>query len=142
VSPYDFLNGITHLTHKDIAIDAINAGKDAYSEKPMCRTRDEAPQMVKAARTAGRILQIGVQQRSGQVYLEPRERFVQSGAIGRISHIDAVWNSGVPRALPKEPAEKPANLDWLRFLGPVLIATGTRASISTSALSSISMAAR
>ena len=68
--------------HKDVAIDAINAGKDVYSEKPMCRTRDEAPQMVKAARTAGRILQIGVQQRSGQIYLEPREKFVQSGAIG------------------------------------------------------------
>jgi predicted dehydrogenase len=105
--------------HKDVSIDAINAGKDVYSEKPMCRTRDEAPLMVKAARTAGRILQIGLQQRSGPIYLEPREKYVQSGAIGRISHIDAVWNSGVPRPLPKEPAQKPANLDWLRFLGPV-----------------------
>src|SRR4029077_11386829 len=28
--------------HKDIAIDAMNAGKDVYAEKPMCRTRDEA----------------------------------------------------------------------------------------------------
>ena len=105
--------------HKDVAIDAMNAGKDVYSEKPMCRTRDEAPQMVKAARTTGRILQIGLQQRSGPIYLEPREKFVQSGAIGRISHVDAVWNSGVPRPLPKQPAEKPTNLDWLRFLGPV-----------------------
>ena len=25
----------------------------------------------------------------------------------------------MPRPLPKEPAEKPPNLDWLRFLGPV-----------------------
>ena len=33
--------------HKDHAIDAMNAGKDVYTEKPMCRTRDEAPEMVK-----------------------------------------------------------------------------------------------
>ena len=105
--------------HKDHAIDALQAGKDVYVEKPLCRTRHEAPHMVKAARATGRVCQVGVQQRSGRIYIEPRERFVQSGAIGKISHIDAVWHSGVPRPLPTEPAEKPSNLDWLRFLGPV-----------------------
>ena len=105
--------------HKDHAIDAMNAGKDAYSEKPMCRKREEAPLMVKAARATGKILQIGTQQRSGQIYLEPLEKFVKSGAIGKIAHIDAVWHGGVMRPLPKEPAQKPENLDWLRFLGPV-----------------------
>ncbi len=105
--------------HHDIAIDAMNAGKDVYVEKPMSRTRAEAPEMVKAARVTGRVCQVGLQQRSGQIYLEPREKFVTSGVIGKISHIDAVWHSGVPRPLPTEPAEKPPNLDWVRFLGPV-----------------------
>jgi predicted dehydrogenase len=105
--------------HRDHAIDAMNAGKDVYVEKPMCRTRDEAPDMVKAARITGRICQVGVQQRSGQIYIEPREKFVRSGAIGKISHIDAVWHSGVTRTLPTEPAQKPSNLDWVRFLGRV-----------------------
>ena len=105
--------------HKDHAVDAMNAGKDVYSEKPMCRLREEAPVMVKTARATGRILQIGMQQRSGEIYLEPLEKFVKSGAIGKISHIDAVWHGGVPGPLRKEPARKPADLDWLRFLGPV-----------------------
>ncbi|HET8547623.1 MAG TPA: Gfo/Idh/MocA family oxidoreductase, partial [Bryobacteraceae bacterium] len=105
--------------HKDHAIDAMNAGKDVYVEKPLCRTRKEAPQMVRAARVNNRICQVGMQQRSGQIYLEPKEKFVSSGAIGKISHIDAVWHTGVPRRLPSEPAEKPSNLDWIRFLGPV-----------------------
>jgi len=105
--------------HHNVVIDAVNAGKDVYSEKPMCRKREEAPAMVKAARATGRVLQIGLQQRSGPIYIEPLEKFVQSGVIGKISHIDAVWHNGVPRPLPKEPAEKPPNLDWLRFLGPV-----------------------
>ena len=105
--------------HAQIAIDAMNAGKDVYVEKPLCRTRDEAPLMVKAARVNGRICQVGLQQRSGPIYLEPLEKYVRSGALGRITHIDAVWNSGPPRPLRREPAQKPANLDWVRFLGPV-----------------------
>jgi predicted dehydrogenase len=105
--------------HKDHAIDAMNAGKDVYVEKPMCRTRDEAPLMVRAARANDRICQIGVQQRSGPIFIEPLEKFVRSGALGRITQVDAVWPGGSPRPLPKEPAQKPSNLDWIRFLGPV-----------------------
>ena len=105
--------------HKDHACDAMNAGKDVYSEKPMCRLRSEAPEMLRTSRVTGRILQIGVQQRSGEIYIEPKEKFVDSGAIGKISHIDAVWHSGPPGPLPTEPAVKPADLDWVRFLGPV-----------------------
>ncbi|MCL5746348.1 MAG: Gfo/Idh/MocA family oxidoreductase, partial [Acidobacteria bacterium] len=105
--------------HHDLAIDAMNAEKDVYVEKPLCRTRDEAPDMVRTARVTGRVCQVGVQQRSGPIYIEPREKFVKSGTIGKISHIDAVWHSGVPHPLPKEPAQKPSNLDWVRFLGRV-----------------------
>ncbi len=105
--------------HKDIAVDAMNAGKDVYAEKPMCRTRDEAPIMLHAARVTGRVCQIGLQQRSGQVYLEAREQYVASGLIGKISHIDAVWHESVPRPMSNEPTVKPDNLDWIRFLGSV-----------------------
>lgn len=105
--------------HKDCAVDAMSAGKDVYVEKPMCRTRDEAPAMVRAARVNNRVCQVGVQQRSGRIYTEPLEKFVKSGMIGKVSHIDAVWHGGVPRRLPTQPAEKPSNLDWVRFLGPV-----------------------
>ncbi len=41
--------------HKDHACDAMNAGKDVYVEKPLCRTLDEAPVMVRTARKTGRI---------------------------------------------------------------------------------------
>src|SRR5262249_52632473 len=64
--------------HKTCAIDAMEAGKDVYVEKPLCRTRDEAPHMVRAARVNNRICQVGLQQRSGEIYLEPKEKFVTS----------------------------------------------------------------
>jgi predicted dehydrogenase len=105
--------------HKDHASDAMLAGKDVYTEKPLCRTRAEAPEMVKTARITGRICQVGVQQRSGPVYLEAKEKFVSSGAIGKITHIDAIWHGGPVRPMRAEPAEKPSNLDWVRFLGRV-----------------------
>lgn len=105
--------------HKDHAVDAMNAGKDVYVEKPLCRTMDEGPLMVKAARVNERVCQVGIQQRSGLVYQEAKQRFIDSGEIGKVAHIDAVWPSGAPRPLPVKPAEKPSNLDWVRFLGPV-----------------------
>ncbi len=105
--------------HRDHAIDAMNAGKDVYVEKPMCRTLGEAPEMVRAARVNDRICQVGLQQRSGEIYLEPKEKFIASGALGKIGHIDAIWHGGPARPQASEPAEKPSNLDWVRFLGRV-----------------------
>jgi len=105
--------------HKDHAIDALKAGKDVYVEKPLCRTLDEAQPMVQAARRNNRICQVGVQQRSGPVYLEARDQFVKSGRLGRISWVECVWNDGPPRAYTPRAMEKPPNLDWIRFLGSV-----------------------
>lgn len=104
--------------HKDHAVDALNAGKDVYVEKPLCRTLEEAPPMVKAARRNSRICQVGVQQRSGPVYLEARERFVKSGLIGTVRWVECVWNDGPPRPYMPRTTSKPENLDWVRFLGP------------------------
>jgi predicted dehydrogenase len=105
--------------HKAIAIDALNAGLDVYVEKPLTRSREEGPEIVRAARVNNRVCQVGMQQRSGEVYLEARERFVRSGLLGKISHVDCVWHGGANPPLPTEPARKPANLDWVRFLGPL-----------------------
>ncbi len=105
--------------HKDHAVAAMNAGKDVYVEKPLCRSLDEAPMMVQAARRNNRICQVGVQQRSGPVYIEARDRFVRSGLIGKVRWVECVWNDGPPRAYTPRVMEKPQNLDWVRFLGPV-----------------------
>jgi predicted dehydrogenase len=105
--------------HKDHAVDAMNAGKDVYVEKPLCRKLDEAPLLVQAARRNNRICQVGVQQRSGPVYLEARDMFLRSGLAGKIRWVECVWNDGPPRPYTPRAIEKPANLDWVRFLGPV-----------------------
>ena len=105
--------------HKGVAIDAMNAGKDVYCEKPLVSRREDGPEIVRAARVNNRICQVGMQQRSGTIYLEAKEKFVASGLLGKISHVQCVWHSGIPRKMSAEPAQKPENLDWVRFLGPV-----------------------
>jgi predicted dehydrogenase len=62
---------------------------------------------------------VGIQQRSGPVYLEALDRFVKSGLTGKIRWVECVWNDGPPRTYAPRTMEKPLNLDWIRFLGPV-----------------------
>jgi predicted dehydrogenase len=105
--------------HAGTTIDAVRAGKDVYVEKPLTRLREEGPAITKEVRIHERICQVGMQQRSGPVYLEAKAKYVDTGALGKISNVRCVWHSGAPRPLRQEPRQCPSSLDWARFLGPV-----------------------
>jgi predicted dehydrogenase len=107
--------------HAQIAIDALNAGKDVYVEKPLTRTIEEGPLIVKAARINERICQVGMQQRSGAHYIQAKQEYMDTGRLGKIT-LCRTWWHGNTYHLRKAPAslrQKPSNLDWVRFLGPV-----------------------
>jgi predicted dehydrogenase len=59
--------------HSRIAIEAMNAGKDVYVEKPMVHDVLEGLQMVDAQKKTGRILQVGSQRVSSVVYHKAKE---------------------------------------------------------------------
>lgn len=107
--------------HCPIAVEALNAGKDVYVEKPLSRVPEEGPGVVKAARENNRICQVGMQQRSGKHYLEAKEKYFDSGQIGDITLARTWWhgNSWHLRKAPASLQTKPADLDWARFVGPV-----------------------
>jgi len=107
--------------HSRIAIDALNAGKDVYVEKPLTRTIQEGPPVVKAARVNQRVCQVGMQQRSGKHYIEAKREYIDSGRLGKIT-LARTWWHGNGYHLRKAPAslqQQPSNLDWAHFLGPV-----------------------
>ncbi|MBL8230920.1 MAG: Gfo/Idh/MocA family oxidoreductase [Bryobacterales bacterium] len=107
--------------HTLTTIDALNAGKDVYVEKPLTLTIEEGPQIVKAARVNNRICQVGMQQRSGSHYLRAKEEYFKTGKLGKIT-LARTWWHGNGAHLQKAPdfmKDKPSNLDWARFLGPV-----------------------
>ena len=107
--------------HTQIAIDALNAGKDVYVEKPLTRTLEEGPRIVKAARENNRICQVGMQQRSGRHYLQAKEKYFDSGRIGAVTLARTWWygNSWHLRKAPAELATQPKDLNWARFLQPI-----------------------
>jgi len=105
--------------HKQAAIDAMNAGKDVYLEKPMIHTHAEGPEIIATARKTHRIIQIGSQRVSSIVYKKARE-IVQSGGIGKITAISAWWdrNSSLGAwTYSIAPDASEQTIGWPRFLG-------------------------
>jgi predicted dehydrogenase len=105
--------------HSRITIDALDAGKDVYCEKPMVQSVEEGQGVVAAHRRSGRIFQVGSQYVTSLVYQKARE-LLQSGAIGQLNMVEAwldrntalgAWQYSIP------PDASPANIDWDRFLG-------------------------
>ena len=76
--------------HALMTIDACNAGKDVFCQKPLAYTITEGLKMVKAVRNNKRVLQVGSQQRSSGEFQKAIE-LVQTGAIGHIEKIYAGW---------------------------------------------------
>ncbi|CAN5701499.1 Gfo/Idh/MocA family oxidoreductase [soil metagenome] len=107
--------------HKDITIDALNAGKDVYVEKPLTLRNAEGPEIIKAARLNKRICQVGMQQRSGKHYIQAKEEYFDTGKLGKVTLVRTWWhgNSWHLRKAPAELQAQPADLDWTRFVGPI-----------------------
>lgn len=109
-----------HL-HHDCLLAAVKAGKDAYIEKPLCRTIEEGESMVQAVKASKQIVQVGNQRRSGEHFKRARD-IVASGGIGEIRFV-RIWDF---RYRPVDPYIKrskdqslfaPELIDWNRFLG-------------------------
>ncbi len=107
--------------HARCAIDALNAGKDVYVEKPLTLKIEEGPEIVKAARVNNRVCQVGMQQRSGRHYIQAKKEYFDTKRLGTIT-LARTWWHGNTYHLRRAPATlltKPSDLDWARFLGPV-----------------------
>jgi len=106
--------------HAKMAIDAMRAGKDVYCEKPMARYWHEARDFYRVAQETGRVVQIGSQDTSRNVWREARKH-IAANKLGKLvwsqttiarNVRDGDWKYSVSLEAGKH------NLDWERFLGP------------------------
>ena len=119
ISTADFQHA-QHATH------AVNAGKDAYCEKPMAEDmysanmlKDAVDAKRKAGFVPGAVVQIGSQRRSGTAYHAAKD-YIQSGKFGNISFIDLCWNVNQPRRWRRSEklveSLKREDIDWNMWL--------------------------
>ena len=101
--------------HTRMVLDALAAGKDVYVEKPLCQTPEQGVQLAEAERKSKNIIQVGMQRRSYDLYLEGRE-IVASGALGKVRMVRSYWLNNYLGGAKAVKLDGP--LDWEQWQGP------------------------
>lgn len=111
ISTADFQHAL-HL------VEACNAKKDAFCEKPFAETMDDANAAMKAVKESKIIVQIGSQRRSAPNYHAAND-YIKSGKFGDIVMVEMSWNVNQPGRW-RRPALcasiKESDTDWKRYL--------------------------
>jgi myo-inositol 2-dehydrogenase / D-chiro-inositol 1-dehydrogenase len=104
--------------HAKQTIDAVEAGKDVYCQKPASLTIEEGRKMSNAVHRTGRIFQIGSQQRSANPWPQFKQacELVRNGRIGELKTIEVGLPGDPPGGNP-EPMPVPENLNYDLWLG-------------------------
>lgn len=99
--------------HAQMTIDAVEAGKDVYVEKPLAHTIEDGFRMIDAVKRTGRIVQLGTQRRSFDLFLEAKQVY-DAGNVGDVRLVTGYWNNRQDSLNPKQLEGK---LDWSQWLG-------------------------
>ncbi len=104
--------------HCKMMVDAVEAGKHVYVEKPAANSIEECYIMMKAADKSGKMVQTGQWQRSGTHYREAID-IVQSGKLGNIRLVKVWAYQGWMKPVPVVPdSVVPEGVDYEFWLGP------------------------
>ncbi len=98
--------------------EAVEAGRDAYVEKPFAETMADARAAKEAVLRTGKIVQVGSQRRSGANY-HAANQFIKDGKFGDIVAVEMTWNVNQPGRwrLPELTKQiRKEDTDWDRFL--------------------------
>ena len=104
--------------HAQHGIQAVQAGCDAYVEKPTAHTMKDARDFLAAVEKSSQVIAVGTQRRSTPSYIKACE-YIQSGKFGDIVMVEMTWNVNQPgrwRRPDVVPLLKEADTDWTRYL--------------------------
>jgi predicted dehydrogenase len=101
--------------HYRMLLDALAAGKDVYVEKPLCQTPAEGIELVDAEKNSTQIIQVGMQRRSYDLYLEARKKMA-AGTLGHVRMVRSWWLNNYLDDRKSAPLD--GKLDWEQWQGP------------------------
>jgi predicted dehydrogenase len=103
--------------HTKILVEAMQAGKDVYCEKPLTLTIDEGKLIRATQKETGRIVQVGTQQRSTFNLFTKAIAMIADGRLGKIRRMQAAIG-GAPSSKALPAVTPPKKLNWDRWVGP------------------------
>jgi len=110
--------GTADFQHAFHGVEAIRAGRDAYVEKPLAHTMEDAQAIRNAVKNSDRVFAVGTQRRSSPTYQKACE-FIKSGQFGDIVSVEMTWNVNQPgrwRRPKLVPQLREEDTDWKRYL--------------------------
>ena len=104
--------------HKKMLIDAVEAGKDVYVEKPVTHSVEEGPEEIRAVEKTGRMVQTGTQHHSWKHYIQGKQ-IVDSGVLGEVRLVESYWYLDYTPGVAAMGRAKTdvSKLDWKAWLG-------------------------
>lgn len=105
--------------HRQMVLDAMEAKKDVYCEKPLTYRSAEGLDIIKASRERQRIVQVGSQGMSSAAQRKAKD-LIKSGKLGKITIIRAAYNRNTASGAwvyPIPPDASPETVNWDMFLG-------------------------
>ena len=107
-------------THTAVLAAALRAGKNVYSQKPLCKYFDECELLRRLAASGGKVTQLGTQIAASACDRTAVE-ILRRGLLGDVRRVIMFSTrkgaSRVERKIPV-PAAVPAKLDWEKWIGP------------------------
>jgi predicted dehydrogenase len=115
--PEIVINATPDHWHALVTIDAVAGGAHVYVEKPISHTVTEGIAMVKAARAAERVVQVGTHRRVSPHNVSGQE-FIRNGKAGKIGMVRCFVNYGGGPEKPEANGEPPKGMNWDLWCGP------------------------
>ena len=104
--------------HAPMTVQAIQAGKDVYVEKPVTHNLEEGEQLLAVAEGSEQVIATGTQQRSWDHFLEAKG-LVEKGVLGRVTFVRCHWlQNHLTQGWRRVPDVDRHRLDWEQWLGP------------------------
>ena len=99
--------------HAKMVIDAVNAGKDVYVEKPLAHKIEEGFAVIEAVRKTKRVVQVGMQRRSSELFLQGKS-IMDSGQLGDVHLVTSQW---LNHTASLRQSKLQGELDWNMWQG-------------------------